>query len=293
MTGALTVDFDDVWVSPGGEVFVVGDLGTILRLRNGVWETMPSGTPNRLCAVHGVAWNDAIAVGENGTVLRFDGASWTPGVAGPGFRLSNVWMLSSTDAFAVGEAGLILRLQGGTWEDQSIATMTDAYFGVWGETADNVYIVGEESQALKWNGVQWKLVTIDPANIHTFHGVFGTAGDDVYVATEYFRPAAVASDPVAASAALHAGGYIFHWDGIAWTPVYQDPGHDILSLWAPSLEHAFACGDASSILLGSDTGWARVFDLQNLPFYVKSVWGASADDVFVVGDNGTIARYSR
>ena len=58
--------------------------------------------------------------------------------------------------------------------------------------------------------------------------------------------------------------------------------------------HTPTLAAADVVLLDWSGGaWTRVFDLRNLPTYVRSVWGASVDDVFIVGDNGTIARYSR
>jgi photosystem II stability/assembly factor-like uncharacterized protein len=261
-------------------------------MRNGAWEAMPSGTTRNLRGVNGVAWNDIIAVGENGTVLRYDGTSWTSSVEGNGSHLSAVWMFASNDAFAAGDDGRVLRLQGGLWADISPVGVTDALLAVWGATADDVYVVGAQSRAFKWNGLQWKLVTVDLANTYTFHGVYGTSSNDVYLASELFGPASAPEGVPAAAGALHAGGSIFHWNGAAWERAYQDPGHDIISVWAANPENAFACGDASSLLVRTDAGWARVFDLQNLPFYIRSVRGNSANNVFIVGDNGTVASYS-
>jgi photosystem II stability/assembly factor-like uncharacterized protein len=199
-------------------------------------------------------------------------------------------MLSTDDAFAVGEAGTIVRLEGGVWVDRSITNVIEALHSVWGQSASNVYVVGAQSRVLNWDGIKWKIVTVDAANIHTFHGVHGTAANDVYIATEYFSPSRSQGPGVAP---MHAGGYIFRWNGTSWLPVYQDPGHDILAVWAASRGRAFACGDAYSLLTGIDGTWSRVFDLEDLPFFITAVYGNSANNVFVVGDNGMLARYSR
>jgi hypothetical protein len=291
-TGGLTIDLDDVWASAGGDVFAVGKKGTIVRLQQGTWERMESGTTLNLHGVHGTSGDDVIAVGDNGMILRYNGAIWTGSVEGPGYGLNEVFMLAPDEAFAVGGRGVILRMQGSVWSDVSVPAVTDSLLAAWGPSSDNVYVVGAQSRALNWNGLQWKLVTIDPLSIHTYQDVHGTSESDVYVATEYFSPAPV-PPPGAGAGGLHAGGYIFHWNGTSWTPVYQDPGHDILGLWNGSAERAFACGDASALLTRSDDAWTRVFVLANLPFKVTSVWGTSTSNVFVVGDNGTLASYSQ
>lgn len=65
-------------------------------------------------------------------------------------------------------------------------------------------------------------------------------------------------------------------------------------MWRADAGHGAACGDASTVLVdGGDGAWTRTWDLKNLPFYVRSVYGRSMDNIFVVGDNGTIARYGR
>lgn len=286
----FTVDLHDVWTDAAGDAFAVGNSGTILRLQNGAWETMASGTTQHLRSVHGNSSNGLIAVGRGGVVLRFDGASWTPSVEGPGFDLHDVYVLPSGDAYAVGAGGLILRSFGSSWVDASIPGVVDSLLGVWGPSANDVYVVGAQSRALHWNGVGWKLVAIDIARVNNYHAVHGVSGDDFYVAAEFLQSATLVSVP---DAPLHAGGLIYHWNGTSWEAPYQDPIHDLLSIWAASPEKAFASGDASSILVGSPAGFLRISQLSNLPFNVNGVWGASASDVLVVGDNGTIARYSR
>ena len=178
-------------------------------------------------------------------------------------------------------------------------SLTDPLLSVWGTSASDVWVVGALSAAFRWNGSGWKVVNVDTYNIHNFHGIHGTGPDDIDIATEYLgpRPSAPATGDTrgAYHAALHAGGLVFHWDGSQWYPLYQDPFHDILAVWRHDRTNGFACGDASSILVGNanaDPVWTRITDVENLPFFVTSVWGFSASNVLVVGDDGTIVQYS-
>ncbi len=286
----LTVDLQDVWVDAAGDAFAVGDNGTILRLQDGVWQRMESGTTHGLRSLHGTSSSDLIAVGRGGTVLRFDGASWTSSIEGPGYDLHDVYVLATGEAYAVGAGGLILRSQGGPWIDASIPSATDSLLSVWGPAPDNVYVVGAQSRAFRWTGLQWKLVSIDLARVNNYHAVYGTASNDVYVGAEYLYGTSAASP---SEAPLHAGGLIYYWNGTSWTIPYQDPLHDVLSIWTASADEVFAAGDAASILVGSSEGFQRITDLNNLPFRVNAAYGASASDVLVVGDDGAIVRYSR
>jgi len=216
--------------------------------------------------------------------------SWTSTIEGPGFDLHDVWMLSNGDAYAVGAGGIILRSQGAGWVDASIPSVNDSLLSVWGPATTDVRVVGAQSRAFTWNGLQWKLVTIDNARVNNYHSIFGTSTSDVYVGAEFLRASTFAS---AAETRLHAGGLIYHWNGSMWEIPYQDPIHDVLSVWAASPGRAFASGDAYSVLVGVDGTFTRLNTIPDLPFLMTSMWGTSAHNVLVVGDNGTIVRYSR
>jgi len=297
--GGMTRDLNDVWTaSDGQEAFAVGEFGTILRFRAGAWEESPSGTLQGLRGVTGTSASDVIAVGEYGTALRFDGSAWSDISTLP-IHLNEVWMDAPGTGYAVGEQGTIRRFDGVQWTDASIVGLTEQLLGIWGPAADDFWVTGTNSTAFRWNGTQWKLVNVDLYNVHNFHDVHGSGPYDVYVASEYLQPRLAAVSGAAEGAyagPLHAGGLIFHWDGLQWSPVYQDPVHDVLGLWRASADRGFGCGDAASILVGdtADTPeWRRIQDLSNLPFFVTAVWGSSSSNAFIVGDNGTVARYSR
>jgi hypothetical protein len=168
--------------------------------------------------------------------------------------------------------------------------VTESLRGVWGLTLDDYYVVGDGSRALHWTGLQWKSVPVAPGYQHIFHDIHGTGSTDIDIATEFIGGPSAAT---AAGETLHAGGYIYHWDGTTWTPTFQEPIHDVLSVWRASAQTGFASGDAGSLLAGQGDTWTRIWDLHDLPFYVRGVFGSSANNVFVVGDGGTIVHYSR
>jgi photosystem II stability/assembly factor-like uncharacterized protein len=198
-------------------------------------------------------------------------------------HLNAVWVDASGTAFVVGEDMAVLRSDGSGWSPLSLGTVMGGFLSVWGASTDNVYMVGFGNTAFVWNGTGFKSILIQPNAYHNFHGVFGTGPDDVYVATEVISP------PPPGPA--HAGGNIFRWDGDAWTPVFAEPVHDVLSVWRHGRQ-GFATGDSSSLLRDSGTGtWSRVLDVENLPYYVNSVHGSSLSNVLIVGNDGAIIRY--
>lgn len=292
--GGLTENLHSVWASTDGlQAFAVGDLGTIMHFEHGKWSSMAGITTQNLRGVGGVCSCTVYAVGENGTVLKYEDGTWGDFSPGVPVNFNAVWRDHDTgDVYLAGDGGTVMKYSSGMWSPLSLGSVTANMLSVWGSSTDNVYFVGTGSQAFKWNGTGFKLVSIQPPNSYTFHGVYGTGPDDVYVGAELLTlpPPPFGS---ASNEALHAGGSVFHWDGVSWTPVFSDPVHDVLSVWRANKTEGYATGDSGSLLReASGNGWVRVFDVKNLPFYLHSVWGSSMKNVFIVGDDGAIVRYS-
>lgn len=291
--GGNITDLEAVWVSAdGSEAFAAGDLGTILHFENGKWTSMVSGTTQNLRGLGGVCTCFILAVGENGTILQYNGTDWSDFSSGAvPVHFNEVWMDEAGHSFVVGEGGTVMTLEHGVWLPLSLGTVTENLLSVWGSSESNVYVVGNQSSAFKWIGTQFKQVSINPPNIYNFHGVYGTSPNDVYVAAEFLPTTAMTGTE---QGPLHKGGNIFCWDGVQWTPVYTDPVSDVLSVWRANANEGFATGDSKSLVrnAASDNGWVRVFDVENLPDYVNSVRGSSMKNVFIVGDDGAIVRYS-
>jgi len=104
-----------VWGSGPGDVWAVGDYGTIRHFTAGAsrWAVVESPTMENLRGLWGAAANDIWAVGEHGTLLHYDGKSWrlSSGAFPPGKRphLYSVWGSGPSDVWAVG-GDTVLRL---------------------------------------------------------------------------------------------------------------------------------------------------------------------------------------
>ncbi|MDF2697267.1 MAG: hypothetical protein K0S65_5650, partial [Labilithrix sp.] len=107
-----------VWGSGPGDVWAVGDYGTIRHFTAGAarWAVVESPTLEHLRGLWGAGPNDIWAVGELGTILHYDGTSWTPSTAAfPSFpsgkkpHLYSVWGSGRSNVWAVG-GDTVLRL---------------------------------------------------------------------------------------------------------------------------------------------------------------------------------------
>ncbi|MBL8911939.1 MAG: hypothetical protein JNM17_14695, partial [Archangium sp.] len=89
-------------LTTAGTVWAVGSNGTVLRHAAGVWSAMDAGTRETLRALDGTdtfMW----AVGDRGTVALWDGTAWSVRDAGTSVSLTGVSFSSST--VAVGSSG--------------------------------------------------------------------------------------------------------------------------------------------------------------------------------------------
>jgi len=67
-----------IWESPEGEIFAVGDNGSVFHFDGVHWERMDGGSCSWLKDVYGFSSSDVFAVGCGKDILHYDGMSWGP-----------------------------------------------------------------------------------------------------------------------------------------------------------------------------------------------------------------------
>jgi hypothetical protein len=120
-------------------------------------------------------------------VVHFDGSSWSESHVvrlsrgdnpnpGDGYGLQGLWAIASNDVFAVGSGGHIDHFNGTAWSPMTSPT-TAHLFDVWGNSASNVYAVGEGG-ILHFDGSSWSVINNTSAS-----RVWGTT-ERVFVLTQ-------------------------------------------------------------------------------------------------------------
>ncbi|MBX3211150.1 MAG: hypothetical protein KF850_03890 [Labilithrix sp.] len=106
-----------IWGSGPGDVWIVGERGTIRHYAGGDAQlgSVESPTSSTLRAVWGSGPKDVWAVGDDGTILHYDGTAWTlsTGSFPPGEKpnLHGVWGSGPNDVWAVGD-GIVMHFAG-------------------------------------------------------------------------------------------------------------------------------------------------------------------------------------
>ncbi len=179
-----SANLNGVWVSAGGEVFIVGGtppLGgnaVIFHYTGTSWELMFSGTTNTLEAVWGSSESDVFAVGANGTILHYDGFEWLPMTSNTSNYLRCVWGSAGDDVFASGSSTNVHHYNGSAWTPTPGAV--EYPYDLWGSSGSDVYAVGgsDFTKIDHFDGSNWQ-TQLNPVEMPL--GVWGSSADNVFV----------------------------------------------------------------------------------------------------------------
>jgi hypothetical protein len=279
--------------------------------------------PGYLDAVWGESPRDAFATGENGRIMAFDGTLWTPmGNIPTNFTLGGVWGRGPDDVFAVGSSndssqGVILHFDGVTWQVMGPA-VTAGLTSVWG-VGDVVWAGGASGAIYQKSGSgDWQAWTPLPRN---------PAVNDNALEPVLWSIVGLSSTSVLAVGDELS---LFYFDGAAWNSIFRpDDGHFFTTAWAgggqflvggnqyalwrftpPDRLDLLHEEDVNSFRLrgawGSDprhvvfvgeVGKVVTWDGQKVnPIAsgitedLEAVWGASPDDLWMVGTDGLIVH---
>lgn len=274
-----------IWGSSRQDVWAVGDSGTLLRWDGARWALAQGPTSASLRGVWGSSASDVWAVGadstEQGVITHFDGGQWNvvPGLQVP--SLDGVAGASASDGWAVGEAGTLLRLRAGGWQPHSSPTSQRL-------KSVAVFPSGQAMAAglgglFTFDGTTWSRASQDDWPWE-YEWVGGRSEADYWVAS---RSRFCRVHPPAATSCSSNMIPEYRFDivrvfsanpqeaWIAWTMLYD--------YQSPPTSRSYIgryVDGASDMSVLADSGQR-----------VRGLWGAVADDVWAVGDFGTLMRW--
>ena len=138
---------------------------------------------------------------------------------------------------------------------------------VWGTSSDNVFVVGNESTILRYNGSEWLSMTCTTqTNLHT---VYGLSESDIV--------------------AVGADGTMHYYDGNHFEQQQALVDDFLWALWGQDTI-MYAVGADGTMLKRTDQIWRSISS--NTSVDLRDIWGSALDDIFVVGAQGTILHYN-
>jgi len=275
-------DFTDIWASADGtegEIVTVGTGGNILfRTSSYSFSSMTidgGSITTDLNGVGGYSDEALLVVGDGGLILeRVDETNWTDMSSGISEDLMAVAMLSDSLAMAVGTGGTLAKYDGSSWTEPDATLLSDDLYDVWLglTTGDEIigYAVGYGGTIVEYNGIYWQLVSSPTSS--SLRSVIGFETGEAY--------------------AVGDNGMIAHLvaGAVDWTAVNTSTIENLTSICAIDATHMFVTAESGRVFSFDGTGLTE-FE-SNTGFDLNGVAGLNATDIYVVGENNHILRYS-
>ena len=143
-------------IGENGEIWAVGDAGTVLRFRDGVQlgpRTVPPprGFANDLLGVAASRPGEMWAVGTGGSVVHYARDTWRPSRA-PSLRtdLAAIDMIDGENGWAVGNDGTFVRYENGRWRLDPQPVINEDLVALDLADADSGWAVGRNGAIVKF-----------------------------------------------------------------------------------------------------------------------------------------------
>lgn len=141
---------EEVWGADATHVYAVTSSGGVyFSSGDGNWSLVHAPGVGPLSGVHGTSASNVYVTGNVGTVVRYNGTDWQTMTSNTSVYLWDVWAASRTDVFAVGDAGAIIHYDGVAWSPMVSNTAEDL-LAVYGSSGSNVFAVGRNGAIVRY-----------------------------------------------------------------------------------------------------------------------------------------------
>lgn len=285
----------DVWAAAADDAWAVGQGGAILHWSGARWSVVASGTTLDLAAVWGSSTKDVWAAARTSerpdprgmlshTFLHWDGTAWTRTSAvapeSSPTNISDMWGCSATEIYAVGTNGqaAAFKWDGTSWRLVMTGPSSSSYQSVWCSGsgrpawfAENECPSGRCAASISGDGAAW---------YRTDYAVAPVAASGP---TDIWTSATSLSWPAKPHLTLH-------WNGTSWEEL---PDTLLAPRFTDKPGSHFRWSGADAAILHRD-GLMSAWDssIQGTLVELHGIWGTAEDNLWAVGERGTILRRS-
>lgn len=259
---------DDIWASGPDDAWMVAD-SEVNRWNGKTWTSLSS-WPSSYHHVTGTSQANVWLVGNG--LTHWDGTN-----------LSHVPLAPTTGAFTAAWAASPVALVLGTSRGEVLVRHADGGFDslaeggdtrklsdLWGMGAKERWAVGNAGLVLRWNGTDWRKVSVPTTN--DLIAVWGSGPDSVWIAGQ---------------------GLVLHWDGLAWTT--HPHGRSVRALWGSGANEVWAFAD-DAFLHWDGATWSSTPSPLVRPSGVSpsvlAAWGSADNDIWAVGTEGAMVHWN-
>ena len=213
---------------------------------------------------------------DRGKLFHYDGNAdntWTAVEVDDRTYFASIWGRGPDDIYAVGRSRAIWHYDGREWDKADLSDLAisrSSFKAVWG-TASRVYVGASTGRTiLVHDGSRWRSVEPGLSSDRTIEAISGTSDSDVY--------------------AVAATGTVVHFDGRQWAIDTVNARWNFTGIWSSS-STAFATHALGVIFRREQPGgWSQMGTNSNRA--IRDLWGNDKDDVFAVGNEGTLLHYA-
>lgn len=295
-----------VWGLDRQQVWAVGWMGAICHYQQGEWRLLQGGKIDPqgkqflncrenqpLFGLWGDAPDNLWAVGDHGRITHFDGTAWQELDSGVDTHLRGVLGTADGTLLACGMQGLILRYDGTGWQRMETGSMSN-FVRFWARNPNEIYAIGSQyninanrfvGQIFRLQGNNWQEIPSHQA-LQRLRGISGDADSITLVGDQ---------------------GSLYRLNEAYFETLDSGVSHDLLDVVQVGSDDTVIVGDFGTVLRsGHHAGQSTVAPdslpaqpsghWQTMPQSVTnrvlwSVWGATTNNVFAVGESGTIIHY--
>ncbi|MBW2702917.1 MAG: hypothetical protein JRF33_19015 [Deltaproteobacteria bacterium] len=269
---------NDFWFD-GGDLWAVGDAGTILRWDGLTWESFSDSTHVDLNAVWGCDGHVWVFGDEGYIAHRFGESTFehvlaTTTDAGD---LLDAWGRSCDDIWVVGSNGTVLGRQGANWAPLEGLMEFDAHlYAIWGD-ANSFWVAGDHFAGgaflqRRVGTADWQNFLEDmPNELTSIRSLWVSPEGDVWLGG--------------------SSGIIAHRDGNGWEMMDTSTRQTILGIHAGSDGMVYAVDLKGTLWLlnGPNDGLQLLSDEAMVP--MNALWSQGSDRVYLGGERGKLAVY--
>jgi hypothetical protein len=272
------LSLNGVWASSASDVFVA-TLGTVLHYNGTSWTSTYVTPGDSMTAIWGTGAVDSVfAVSAVGDGLLYVGGTWTS--LKPAVDLYSAWGTSSTTFYAGSTSGNVEKYspgsRGSAWSALAVGSPAPSATvqTVWGTSSSNLYGGLSNGTVYNYNGSAWTQATL-PAGFSDVYSVYGSSASDVYV--------------------VGNSGSIAHYSGSgSWTAMTSNTSVPLRAAWADAAPggytaDAYAVGGSGTVQHYNGAAWLNMpTPAAAASLTLRAIYGTSATNLYVVGDQGTV-----
>lgn len=248
-----------------GSCYACGEAGTVLHLKDGTWQQLPTPTDLNLHCI----WDSGsglFAGGQLGRIYRYNGQEWALHYdLHLDLTILGIWGNGPNSIYAVGDEGLILHFNGLSWQRMPSGTKS-ALYGLWAWDDQRMLAPGDFGLILRYNGTDWADFNIGSENF--LYGIWGNRLDNIY--------------------AVGLSGTLAHFDGQRWQQLPTRLRADLLAIDGSDNAGAFIVGTNGSIMRLDGDEW--LVEESGIETGLRAVCATSTGTVYAVGDQGIVLQ---